>query len=254
MLAAVLLAGLVLVFGGTSTVTVVIFFALFAFVAIAFLVMAFTSIRLAVRVARDGPEAAPVYSRPLPAWLSFAPRTERRIGWIVSVLAGCAFLVSGSIVVLDLVRTRPLHGVAWLLLPGIPILIVGQLWTILVLIKRLQPRRTGPWNPFSRRWRITAGDVFGDLPIPVWIAVIGISALLVISSQTTDLSRGGPVPPTRHCQYPLDNHGYITCTDEAAYYQAGRDVQRDGATVLAGFFVIHLAVAASSVFRRRRED
>ena len=63
--------------------------------------------------------------------------------------------------------------------------------------------------------------------------------------------RGGPTSGMPGCPWPLEDHGAVTCGSHAAYLQAGAAVERFAAGVIMGFFVVHFAVAASEVVRRR---
>lgn len=193
-------------------------------------------------------------SQPSPLGISIAPSAAQRISGAVCVLAGCGFLVAATIAVLDLLLARPVTGVTWLLIPGVPVLIAGQVWSIWILIGRLPPRRNRSWSPFRRRLRTT--DLFAGLPPPAMVAVVAVFFLAWISgvSSFPYLQSGGPEPATRHCRYPLNDHGVVTCTDEATYYRAGRASQRLASSVLAAFFVFHLGISAAALRRRQRDS
>ena len=198
-------------------------------------------------------------ARPSSFGVSFERRTVQRIGRVVCVLAGCAFLVAATVIVLDLVRTRAVPDIDWLLFAGVPILIVGQLWAMWAIGTRMSPRPKGSWKQsFRRRSGVSTADFFGDLPPKVRVAVIAVTSLIAVSAFTATPVfsgiNGGPAAPTPHCRYPLANHGTTVCTDEATYDKAGRYIQRFAASCLAGFFVLHLGVAAGTLAWRRRED
>jgi hypothetical protein len=175
----------------------------------------------------------------------------------VCVLAGCGFLVAATIVVLALVRTRPLHGVVWLLLPAIPVAVAGALWMIWIIEGRRQPAAKRSRVSFLSGHRLFAREAFGDLPRTARVAGLAIALLLVVSSFTAFPGFSGlghPLPPTRHCKYRVNEQGEPTCTTEATYYLAGRDDQRYVASIFALFYVMSLGTVASDLIRRRRED
>jgi len=181
-------------------------------------------------------------ARANPFGLSLGPRIARGIAWVVCALAGCGVLVAATVVILALVRTRPLHGAVWLLLAGIPVLVAGVLATILITMRRSRPAAA------NRRW-----GPFEDLPKRARLAAVAVAFLLLVSNFTALASMGHPLPPTGHCKYRVSNHG-VTCTDEATYYRAGRGEQRYVASWFAFAFLVVLGLAGGELVRRRRED
>jgi len=247
-LAATLLVGLGIFFAPTSPATLVVLFALVGFVAVAVLLVMFGSVREAIGVGADRRDLPEMEAPPSPFGFSFEPRTAHRMSWAVCILAGYAFLVAATIIVLDVLRARPVDGVASLLTLGIPVLIAGQLWSFWILAGRRKTEMGWPFGQFTTR------EMFGDLPRPAVRAVMAVFAVLATSAFTAAPVAGNPVAPTRHCAYPLSDHGVITCVDRAAYYREGRDVQRFAASILAAFFMFDLAISAGELRRRRPED
>jgi hypothetical protein len=174
------------------------------------------------------------------------------------VLSGLAALTAFILVGADLTMQRPVNGLALLLVPGIPILVVGQVWVIVVQNAR-SPKATGPWRERMRTSVSTPGEqwgrLFGGLPKTLRAGVVAGFFIGWLAAMTAfpSLSDGGPAPATPTCPWPLSNHGVITnCVSHIAYLQAGATVQRLAAGVLAGFFVFHFGAALSEVLRRSR--
>jgi hypothetical protein len=70
------------------------------------------------------------------AWFfSSAPAVQ--VSRAVMVAAGVGIIIAATIVLLALMRARPQPGLVLLLVPAIPALLVGQLWTIGVLNARM---------------------------------------------------------------------------------------------------------------------
>jgi hypothetical protein len=76
----------------------------------------------------------PLRSRPnaLDFGIDFGSGWALRLSTLVAVAAGCAAIVAGGVIVYTyLVGPFPISPV--LVLPAVPMLFVGQLWTILIL-------------------------------------------------------------------------------------------------------------------------
>jgi hypothetical protein len=189
------------------------------------------------------------------SWLITSP-TSLLVDKGLVVLDGLAVLISFSLVFSDLVRQRPIDGLALLLVIGIPLLVGGQFWVILVA----RARGEGATGTFRERITTSMNNrggqlstIFGGLPRRAIYGVFILFGLGWLSAMTAfySASNGGPAPPgTSHCQWPVSNHGVTTCVTHAAYLQAGAALQRFAAGILMGFFVVHLAVAVSETRRR----
>jgi hypothetical protein len=182
--------------------------------------------------------------------------TSLRVDKVLVVLSGLAASTALVLVAIDLTMQRPVNGLALLLVPGIPILAVGQVWVIVVQNARL-PKRSRTWRERLRASASAPGDqwerLFGGLPKTLRIGVIAgfFAGWLAAMTAFPSIPDGGPAAPTPTCPWPLSNHGVITkCVSHIAYLQAGADVQRIAAGVLAGFFVFHFGAALSEVLRR----
>jgi hypothetical protein len=169
------------------------------------------------------------------------------LGRVVRALTSLAAVVAILLVLALLVRVKPLPHPHWLVAAGIPILLIGQAWGMAALLAFKAATR-GRWSRDPRR--------FMFLGLPAWQAnvVTAIFFLAVLSAATAAfvlMPAGGPRSPTRHCRYPLSDHGYITCVSHERYVTVGTAEQRFAASVFAGFFVAQAGISAAALARRR---
>jgi hypothetical protein len=188
------------------------------------------------------------------AW-SISSRASLQIDKLLAPLSGLAALTAFVLVAIDLTTQRPVTGLDLLLVPGVPILGVGQVWVIVVQNARF-PRATGSWR---ERVRASASSesgmarLFGGLPTTLRTGVFAGFFIGWLAAMTAfpSLSNGGPASATPTCPWPLSNHGVITkCVSHVAYLQAEAALQRLVAGVLMGFFVFHFGAVLSEVLRR----
>ena len=167
----------------------------------------------------------------------------------IAYLAGLAALVALTIALFDIVAGRPVDGIAVLLLVGIPLLALGQVWAILIMRVR---GRVGPRGRLTGRQRYSRRLVFEGLPSPIDKGVIALFFVgwLLAMTAVSSLTNGNPAAGTPSCPWPLDDHGSVTCVSHAAYLSAGAGVQRFAAGILMAFFVFHAAIAFSELRRR----
>ena len=168
------------------------------------------------------------------------------VGLVVRALTSVAAAVAILLVLALLVRGEPLPRAHWLLVPAIPVVLIGQAWCMVVLLAS-RPAR-GRWSRDPRRFMFSG--------LPAWQAnvVTAIFFLAGISAATAAFvlqPAGGPRSPTRHCKYPLSDHGYITCVSHERYVTVGAAEQRFAISVLAGFFVAQAGMSAAALARRR---
>lgn len=189
------------------------------------------------------------------AWLTTSS-TALRIDRGLALVAGCAALLASVVATATLVTNQPLAGIETLLIPGIPLLVVGQLWTIGILNARL-PQPAGGWRA---RWtaqvwaqRSPRAFFFGGLPAGAayaLLAAIFLGWLMAVTSFPA-LVLGTPSEAAAGCPWPLVNHGFATCVSHARYLEAGAAGERLVAGVLMCFFLVHAGVAVSELARRR---
>lgn len=176
---------------------------------------------------------------------------------VVCAAAACA--VGALLVnVAALIRDKPLHGAAVLLLAAVPTLVVGQLWAIGVLRTRMpKPAVTLPVQ-LPRTWATRASPpaFFGDLPGRVGRPLIAMAIFGLMSALTAfpTLTHGGPSGGTAGCPYRLDNHGSYSCVSRGAYQRAGAAEQRFGAGILLGFFTLQTGAALVGLRDRRQKS
>jgi hypothetical protein len=152
-----------------------------------------------------------------------------RIGRAVSALTNLGFLGALSVVVATLVDRRASSWAHWLLLPGIPVLIVGQLWAVAVQTARLRPLKT-PGNRSKWRRRLSNRDVEQALlrGLPTWRLYL-LYGLAVVATVIIEVSSPGfhgfhPSPP------------------------------RFAATVFMMFYAFQAAISTAELARRREEQ
>jgi hypothetical protein len=161
-----------------------------------------------------------------------------------------------AVIVVATVLGGRLPEVALLLIPGIPLLVVGQLWAILVMKARM-PSVSGGWR--TRMSTQMRGQInprtffFPGLPKQAAYGVLDVFFLGWPAAMTAfpSLSQGSPTTGTPGCPWPLEDHGTVTCVSHATYQRAGAASERFAAGVIMGFFVIHFGVATSEMVRRR---
>ena len=153
-----------------------------------------------------------------------------------------------------LIREKPLNGVAILLVPAIPTLAVGQLWTMAVLSAGT-PRNTGGRPHRMRARRATNANpqaFFGDLPSRLGRTLLALAFLGWLSAAAAfpALLHGGPAGAGDGCPYRLSSHGRYTCVSRQTDHHAGAGEQRLASGVLLGFFAIHTGAALGGLRRR----
>jgi hypothetical protein len=179
------------------------------------------------------------------------------VAWVLVVADAVAVVAALAIAASALAAGRPLGGVVWLLLPGVPLLVAGQVWTIVVLSARNpSARRRGRFGLSVRVRGRGAGHrlLFGDF-LPKWL-VTGVMALFVVAwcvgvTSFVWLGNGGPVQNSNGCRWGLDNHGTVTCVSESTYLRAGAAEDQLAGGLLGGFYTMHFGVALSEVYRRQ---
>ena len=190
-------------------------------------------------------QLTPAPSQPPP----FVPRRSRLAPWIMAI-TGVAAAVALVVVLASAISRRPIAGLQFALVPAVPVLIVGQLWTIVVmrrLRREYSGRRVFPggtiWLSFSPLPRRTALALFVVFAAG-WLSGITASSVLTkgVPSATGNLA----------CPYMFDNNGSVTCVSKATYLLAEAAQQRLAAGVMLGFFVFYFGVAWSQVIRDRQ--
>jgi hypothetical protein len=179
----------------------------------------------------------------------------RVITTAVAVAAGLAVITTATVVVSALFRQQPFGGIGWLLAPAVPLVFVGQIWTIVVLTSW---NGTGP-SRGARRGRLTLAMLKPVLTVMPKVVAYGLFALFFLgwlSAVTAfpTLSHGGPSTPTTGCPQPLLDHGAVTCVSHSVYLRTGAAEQRFGAGIFMAFFALHLLVALCQAVRQRHPE
>jgi hypothetical protein len=186
-----------------------------------------------------------------PSGKPYVPRPRRSAQWIAAITGVCA-AVDLVVVLVLAISERPIGGLRFALFPAVPVLVVGQVWTIIVLRRRASaffPRRP----PFgeSTRW------FFSPLPRRAIVSLLAlfVAGWLCAASAFPFLVSGAPqATGNPACPYSADNHGSVTCVSKTAYLRAEAAEERLAAGVLLVFFTMHFGVAWSEVLRGRQAD
>jgi hypothetical protein len=182
-----------------------------------------------------------------------------RMGRAVCVSTGAGAVVAGAILLANLIHGM-IDGLGLLFVPAIPILVAGQLWAIAVLVARQKRVDRGEANRWSFR-KSPGSRLFFFEGSPVRqanaLTVIALVCVLIVMVSFLQMVAygGGPVSPTRRCQYRLNlvSYGEGTCVSRSTYLAAGAAQQRLPAGVFAFFFVLQFGIAAAELKRRRVE-
>jgi hypothetical protein len=185
---------------------------------------------------------------------SVRSRIGRALGWTFVGAASLCAALAGIVAVMTLIRQRPLPGgVGVLLAFGIPLVFVGQVWTISIMSAQ-QPHRSDRWLDnvlASSSRRSPRAMFFGDLervPSTVLLWTAGIGWLLGVSA-CPFLIHGGPDGSRADCEYVLSNHGSVTCVSRRTYERAGAAEERLAGGILTSFYCIHIGAVAGSLRR-----
>jgi hypothetical protein len=188
-------------------------------------------------------------------WLT-SSTTSLLIDRGIALGAGIGALAGLVVVASTFLTSRPIPGLALLLIPGVPVLVAGQFWVIGVLNARLPQPGGGWWSTWKSQVRAQKNSrkfLFGALPAPVaypLIAAIFLGWLAVLTSFPA-LSQGNPSNPLPGCPWALSNHGFVTCVSETRFLETSAAAQRAASGVLAFFFTMHFGVAVNELVRRR---
>jgi hypothetical protein len=164
-----------------------------------------------------------------------------------------AFLVNIAL----LVRDKPLDDAPALLIVAIPMIAIGQLWSIAVINTRM-PRPTGGWRDRIRTSKLMSRNprtfFFGNLPSRFGRPLLALAFLGWLSAVTAfpSLAKGGPADAGDGCAYRLSNHGSYSCVSQQTYQHAGAGEQRFASGILLGFFALHTGAALGGLSGRRR--
>ena len=148
-----------------------------------------------------------------------------------------AIVACGVIVVLTLIVERPLPGVAFLLIAGIPLLIAGQVRAIAIRLRRVG-LRFGRWGlPEGRQSR-----------------ALTVCALVAIATSFPLLLQGLAAHNQGGCTWALDDHAVFTCISKAHYERTAAAENRLVAGVFMAFYLLHYDALTGGAERRRRDD
>jgi hypothetical protein len=185
------------------------------------------------------------------SWILTSP-TSLIIERVLAVVEGCAVLVCGAVVLHAVLVDRPIDGLQPLLLVGLPLLVVGQLWLIIVGNSRGFLRFGSQMGERPER---TSGEqlLLGGLPRQGRVVFLGVTSLvgLAVATAVPGIIKRNPGVPRPACPWPLVNHGTVTCVSHAAYLHAGSSIQRFVVGILMEFFLYHLFAMVSEIRRRR---
>jgi hypothetical protein len=188
-------------------------------------------------------------------WLTRSPQAQT-IGRSIALAAAVGALGALLIGLLALLRDRPLHGLTILLLPAVPLLAAGQLWTIALMNARTPPPEGG-WRDRLRAARAlqrlpTRTFFFGELDVRIARPLMAVALLGWLGAMTAwpSLVHGGPTGPGDGCRYRLFSHGSYTCVTAHTYEHVGAGEQRFASGILLVFFAVHTGAALGGLRRK----
>jgi hypothetical protein len=132
-------------------------------------------------------------------------------------ITGVAAAAALVVVLASAISKRPIPGLQFALVPAVPVLIVGQLWTIVVM-RRLRREYSRPRFPGGTIWLL-----FSPLPGRTALGLFVVFAAGWLSSATAPsvLMKGVPsATGNPACPYMFDNNGSVTCISRATYLLA----------------------------------
>lgn len=175
--------------------------------------------------------------------------SAREIGRVILVCCGLGAVVAAAVVAVLLARHHPVHGLAFLLFPAVPVLAAGQLWAIAQQFSRRSPERRGFRGVFLNRSGDPLRGLFGSLDRRIGAVLVAGFAVgwLTMATAFSELRDGGPEPARLGCAYPLLSHGAVTCVDAQRYEAVQVAEQRLGAGLFLGFFCFQAGAAAGGL-------
>lgn len=187
-------------------------------------------------------------------WMA-GSRAAMRVDRWLALADGVAALITAVVVVGTFVGVGPVGDLGLALIPGAPLLFLGQLWVIGLLGCRAQAVR-GSWRAKISTQMLAQRNprrfFFPDLPKAFAYALLGLFAAAWLAAMTAPTGYGVPGAGAGRCPWPLNDHGIITCVSHATYDRAGAAGERFACSILFSFFAIHFGVVANEIFRRRQ--
>jgi hypothetical protein len=174
--------------------------------------------------------------------------------WALAIGEGTAAAICLFLTLATLIRQRAIPGLTVLLIVAIPLLIAGQLWTILSI-----RARRGGWSRGTKRWSPVVADprrfFFGELRSDVATGLLlpAFGGWLAAMTAFSALANGGPDGGDASCPYRLTQHAVHSCVSKAEYDRAGAGEQRLTAGFLLAFFSLHAGAALGDVLRTRQD-
>lgn len=187
-------------------------------------------------------------------WLdNLDDRVRRRISSVETVAAAVAVIVCAALITHAFLAQRPVDGAGSLLLIGIPVLALGQIWAILLAWERMAPR-TRKRGRLGLAPTLKLNIITGDAPR--WATVLAacgfVGGWLVAMTSFGLLTHGNTTAPTGWCSYLLNNHGALTCVTPTEYAHVGAGEQRFVGGILLSFFSFHALAAFADLSPSRQ--
>jgi len=160
---------------------------------------------------------------------------------LLARLVGIGAAIAALVLVVSVIVERPLPAVSFLLLPGIPLLAIGQI-RVAGLHVRQRPI-TGSWLQRStEQQRIKSEErteLIERLPPQTQraIRIANIVGIIAFATSFIFLLAGDPTQGQGGCPYGLDNHGDITCISQFYYDAIGAALNR----LVASTFLLFLS-------------
>ena len=156
-------------------------------------------------------------------------------------LAGAGAAVAAVVFVVSVIVERPLPGIIYLLIPGVPLLAIGQI-RVAGLHLRQRSTRDGWLERSTEQRRIRSEEraaLIGRLAPRTQRAVriANVVGLIALATSFIFLLAGDPTQGQGGCPYGLNDHGDITCISQFYYDVIGAASDR----LVASVFLLFLS-------------
>ncbi len=191
--------------------------------------------------AAPSPDAPPLETRSGSITVTISIMVNGSIMVMNGVVAAAAFVVAAVLVVSE----RPISGLRVALFAALPVLVIGMLWSMVVLRRRAG----GFWST-----RPPFGDAtawfFSPLPRRAIVCITGLFVAGWLCAATAlPWLIGSPA-----CPHAAGNHGSAACVSKVTDPVGETAQQRGPVGVILGLSVMNFGVAWSQVRRRGQPD
>jgi hypothetical protein len=167
------------------------------------------------------------------------------------VITGLGAVVALVVVLTSAVTQRPIPGLIWVLIPAVPVVALGQVWTISAMQRRRPSGANRRWRP-PASFRGSTDWFFSPLPRRTIFGLSGVIVVGWLSMMTAFPFLWSGQPSTNAdpaCPDTADNHGSVTCISRSTFLRADAAQQRLAAGFFLFVFTLQFGVAWSETAR-----